>query len=203
MEKIEDGNLIGPINRTVMVDALLVTGKRVWPSMSMAMLIFNMLTLEITPAMPWVFHLVHSWLGSGFWLQRKSKGRMMDTGYSVKQGKVIKWVGRILFVLFASDNNYWVVHPIVTPEQGWVHVTVTWRRCVEAKQYINGEMADTSGTARSITDPILCTTCFNWGNDCLHRVTWFDGIVDELDGWVDWGWIDWWTNILTYRAPFY
>ena len=32
MEKIEDGDLIGPTNGTVMGDAQLVTGKRVWPS---------------------------------------------------------------------------------------------------------------------------------------------------------------------------
>ena len=52
-------------------------------------------------------------------------------------------------------------------------------------------MADIVDTAHTITNPILGTICFIWGGRGLHRVTRFDGIVDERDGWMD-GWrMDW------------
>ena len=53
---------------------------------------------------------------------------MTDTGYSARHGKVIMWAGRILFVLFAGDNNNWAVHTMATPEQGWFRFAVAYGR---------------------------------------------------------------------------
>ena len=183
MEKIEDGNVIGPINGTVAGDAQLVVGKK-----GLALHVsgndqYVEFGNQADICLGYFILCTRGWVAA-FWGKLKVPGRMMDTGYSARHGQqIFWWYPGILYVLFADDNNNWMVQAAASAEQGWIHVVATWRRCIGATLYINGELVDTSATAHPHTTPISGTTCFIFGGDCLYSATGFDGFVDELRVW--------------------
>ena len=141
MEAIENGNLIGSINGTVVGDAGLVAGK----------LGLALYTNGVDQYVDFGYQ-GDTCLGStslcargritAFWMlpADDSNGYILDTGRYGYDRVAIYVDNFILNVIIRYPGNAWSVTRALPSQPGWLHLVVSWQPCYGIKLYTNGAL---------------------------------------------------------------
>ena len=147
MEKIDNGNLIGSINGTVVGGAGLVAGK-----MGLALYINGVdqyvdFGYQGDTCLGSISLCTHGWV-TAFWLQPVGdrSGIIMDTGLYDYDRTLIYVFNLDLKTRFISPKGLWHVSFGLPSQDGWIHIVLTWQPCHGVKMYIDGRLVviDTS-----------------------------------------------------------
>ena len=151
MEVIENGNLIGSINGTVIGGAGLVSGKMGLALHTNGVDQYVDFGYQGDTCLGSISLCLHGWV-TAFWVQlvNDNLGVIMDTGV-YGYGRVWIFVdgSGVLNARFkkSSPNKFWNVG--ISLQQlptvhDWLHVVATWQLCSGAKLYIDGQLVDAS-----------------------------------------------------------
>ena len=144
MEVIENGNLIGSINGTVIGGARLVSGKMGLALHTNGVDQYVDFGCQGDTCLGSISLCVHGWV-TAFWFQPAEghHGAIIDTGV---YGHDRAWifVNKLGFLKArfqkTSPFTFWDLSIEFPTQQVWNHLVVTWQLCSGAKLYIDGQL---------------------------------------------------------------
>ena len=152
MEVIENGNLIGSINGTVIGDARLVSGKMGLALYTNGVDQYVDFGYQGDKCLGSISLCLHGWV-TAFWVQlvNDNHGVIMDTGV---YGYDRVWInvngsGFLNSRFKSSPSKFWCVSLKLPTQQDWFHIVVTWQLCSGAQLYIDGQLVDASPSSDS------------------------------------------------------
>ena len=182
MELIENGNLVGPMNGTVVSGAVLVSGKKGLALYTNGVDQYVDFGYQGDTCLGYFILCIHGWV-TALWVKSEDTGYgvVMDTGYYARHGAMFFFTSNRSprFVFHTGDKNWYVS---AMPEEGWIHVVVTWQQCYGTKLYIDGELVDTYTHQYIKPGPAGDFSPFVLGANCRHDFR-FKGKLDELRVW--------------------
>ena len=185
MEIIENGNLIGSINGTV-VGAELMTGRKGLALHTNGVDQYVDFGYRGDTCLGYFILCVHGWVAA-FWLRRGNNNRpiptIMSTGAVANRGIGIAMNFDRGMVLFRGDSKEWHLEGGLILEQVWAHVVVTWQLYSGAKLYIDGELVAAVTCPTNHPGPSTEETCFILAAGGCQHTHGFKGSLDELRVW--------------------
>ena len=183
MEVIENGNLIGSVNGTVVGGAELVAGKK-----GLALYVngknqYVDFGFQGDSCFGAIRLCANGWV-TAFWMRPvdDSLGTIMDTGVYDYERMVIRVNRFILKASLSSADKHWDVSMGIPLQQVWIHIVVAWQPCYGVKLYVDGELADTGITSPSTTSGKNAMPRFVVGANSKYSFR-FKSMLDELRVW--------------------
>ena len=184
MEMIENGNLIGSINGTVVGAAELVTGRKGFALRTNSIDQYVDFGYQGDTCLGYFILCTSGWV-TAFWVKlgTNTRGVVMDTGASASKGVRITFKKAGYFgISIRHYRKKWNLNGGATTEQGWVHIVVTWRLSSGVKLYIDGELAEAVTCPSNPVDPAIQEPRFVLGASDTYKNR-FKGALDELRVW--------------------
>ena len=153
MEMVENGNLIGSINGTVVGGAELVTGKLGLALHTNGVDQYVDFGYQGNTCLGSISMYAHGWV-TAFWVQfaNDRTGSIIDTGlYGYERvGIILK--AFILMVRISLPGKSWYVSTRLPSQPVWIHIVVTWQMCHGVKLYVDGALAAENSSPTSDPD---------------------------------------------------
>ena len=140
MEVIENGNLIGSINGTVVGGATLVAGKKGFALNTNGVDQYVDFGCQGDTCLGSISLCTHGWVTT-FWVQGIDRHcAIVDAGMYGKERVLIHVYDFNLLARFWAPNNMWEASIQLPSKQDWIHIVVAWQPCCGVKLYIDGEL---------------------------------------------------------------
>ena len=179
MEIVENGNLVGSLNGTAVGGAGLVSGKKGLALYTNGVDEYVDFGYQGDTCLGYFILCTHGWV-TALWVKWEGTGTgvVMDTGYRGVQ--FIFYSSKNPRVNFYTGSKTWSISAM--PEEGWIHVVVTWQQCYGTKLYFDGGLVDTYTHQYIKAGPEHISSGFHLGADYRYGVK-FKGKLDELRIW--------------------
>ena len=183
MEVIENGNLIGSINGTVVGGAVLMAGKMGLALQTNGVDQYVDFGYQGDTCLGSISLCVHGWV-TAFWMQPSNYaiGVIMDIGLYGYERVVIFVLRFNLEIRISSPNNLWAISMGLPSQDDWIHIVVTWQSCDGVKLYIDGELSVMNNSPSDPKAPIHDKPRFVLGASNTHK-TMYKMMMDELRVW--------------------
>ena len=186
METIENGNLIGSINGTIIGGIELVTGKKGFAVYTNGVDQYVNFVYQSDTCLGFFTLCTRGWV-SVFWLQEGSSNHnyahVMDIRKNHYKGMKITWNrGDVIKAVFRNYSTLWCLSGKAPTGRKWIHVVVTWQPCNGAKLYFDGGLVKRHTLLSKSYSPKSEVPRFVLGANYVYNKQ-FKGAVDELRKW--------------------
>ena len=182
MEEIENGNLIGSVNGTVVGNAALVVGKKGLALYTDGVNQYVDFGYQGDTCLGSISLCAYGWV-TAFWVRPvdDSSGTIMDSRTYAYERVVIFVHNFILQAYLSSPNRQWEVALGLPSRHNWIHIVLTWQPCSDMKLYIDGNLA-TTRAASSLNPSTNAVPRFVLGANTILRNN-YNMTLDELRVW--------------------
>ena len=185
-ETIENNKIIGSISGVIFSGVALVTGKMGFALQTNGVDQYVDFGYQGDTCLGYFIRCTHGWV-TAFWVRlgyNIGPVFIMDTGMNLRKGQGVVWNpnAQRLTAYLVTESMFLVVSGEATPDQGWIHVVVTWRQCYDAKLYTDGELVAThTGSVLNLpAGPLVPSFVLGASYDNQAK---FNGTLDELRVW--------------------